>query len=431
MDLISEQQFLLRQPCFPQKTATDKYYFRLTNRLADICRKENLLPGWPESVVGRAILGAVGYFQDILTDSGIFRSFTEWHNRMYGKWLPFYEVGDDYIPHELNLEDVRFLLWYTLAMNFEERRQWDPLDPEILKAAEVIHHELNRLYDDPDTPIPEDYHISRGLEIGNPEEADDVFRFGNWLFMHCYLMTPAFALTLTEMMQNPELKGGADIEKLKEALENAMMEEPTGPLAFYLIEWLFIILEGKMPPEQPKEKQQSQSQKGTGDSEENAEDGNGGKSDEGTGETPEHPYYTKVMRATGGKRIAFFRDYESLNRFFVNALGWEDVDNLPALKGSRDFVVLVNREKGMLVARNVAACLRFPDNPCYDEAYARTHAIDLLTVRGLCPADLLHYAFEHDALPDARFPGTDETALVAANRDFIARCYLQKYYRGD
>ncbi|MDE6559546.1 MAG: DUF3843 family protein [Muribaculaceae bacterium] len=57
--------------------------------------------------------------------------------------------------------------------------------------------------------------------------------------------------------------------------------------------------------------------------------------------------------------------------------------------------------------------------------------MDLITERGLCPADLLHYIFEHDALPDAHFPGSDDYVLVDKNRDFIARCYLQKYYRGD
>lgn len=420
-EIITEQQFLLRQPCYPQKTPTDRYYFRLTNRLGDMLRRENLLQDWPESVVGRAVLGVVGYFQDILTDSGIFRSFTERHHALYGRWLPFYDTdSEDYIPHELNLQDVRFMLWYTLAMNYEERRQWNPMDPEIGRAAEVIHNELNRLYDDEDTPVPEDYHISRGLELGNPEEADEVFRFGNWLFMHCYLMTPAYALTLAEMLQNPELKGGADTDKLREALEGSMMEDPTGPLALYLREWLFLIIEGKMPPAPAMAPEQMFAE---------AARMAGGKGAESVAR--EHPYYSKVMAFTGSKPIAFFSTYEQLNRFFIDALGWDEEENLPALKGSRDFVVLVNREKGMLVARNVAACLKFPDNPCYNEEIAKRYSIDLLTERGRCPADLLHYAFEHDALCEARFPGTDDTALVAANRDFIARCYLQKYYRGD
>ncbi len=403
-EIVSEQQFLLRQPCFPKKTPTDRYYLRLTNRLGDLVQKNNLLPGWPDAVIGRALLGIVGYFQDILTDSGIFRSFTEQHNRMYGRWLPFYDTSDEsgYVPHELNLQDIRFMLWYSLSMNFEERRQWNPMSEDVKQAADIIHKELNRLYDDPDTQVPEDYHISRGLELGNPEEADEVFHFGNWLFMHCYLMTPAYAMTLVEMMQNPELQGGANTELLRETLERSMMEDPTGPLALYLKEWLFLILKGEMPPQR----------------------------EEPASDAP-HPYYEKVTAATGGSPIAFFATYEELNRFFIDVLGWDNEENLPALKESRDFVILVNREKGMLVARNVAGCLKFDNNPCYNEEIAKKYSIDLLTERGRCPADLLHYAFRHNALCEARFPGSDDTKLVSDNRDFIARCYLQKYYRGD
>lgn len=406
-ELVSEQQFLLRQPCFPKKTPTDKYYFRLTNRLADILRRDDILQNFDESVIVKVLLGAVGYFQDILTDSGVFRSFTEQHKALYGKWLPFYDTSQatDYIPHELNQQDIRFLIWYTIALNSDGAlRLLNPLDNEIEKAAMAIHRELNRLYDDPETPVPEDYHISRGLELGNPEEADEVFHFGNWLFMHCYLMTPAFAMTLSEMLSSPRLKEGKDMEALKEMLEKSMMEDPTGPLALYLREWIFLIIKGKMPPEIPQP--------------------------EATDASREHPLYTKVVKATDGRQIAFFATYAELNQFFIDALGWEG-DDLPGFRNDRDFVILVNKEKGMLIARNVAACLKFPDNPCYNALYAKDHAIDLLTMRGLCPADLLHYAFRHNALPDARFPGSEDFELVASNRDFIARCYLQKYYRGD
>lgn len=402
---ISKEQFLVRQPAYPQLTLTDPYYYDVANRLANLVRDEKLLPGWPESVVDRVALGLTGYLQDILTDSGIWRTFIERCQVLYGRWVPFYECGEDYIPHELNLVDVRFLIWYTLCMNYEDRRVWNPMDRDIEHAAEVLHAVLDRIYEDPDAPVPEDYHISKGLELNNPAEADDVFHFGNWLFMYCWLMTPAYALTLAEMMTDPALNGGKDMEKLKRALEESMMEDPTGPLALYLREWLFLIIEGKMPPA-PKMK---------------------------TEEAPkgEHPYYTKFMTATGGERIKFFHTYEELNRFFIDALGWAEGDNLAQLKPYSDFVLLVHPEKGMLAAREVAKCIKLPENPCYDEAFAREHAIDLLTVRGLCPGDLLEYVLERKALPDAHFPGNDDRRLVADNADFIARCYLQKYYRGD
>lgn len=405
-DIISEQQFLLRQPNYPSKSPSDKFFYRLTNRLADICRREDLLSDWPDIALGRAVLGVVGYFQDILTDSGIFRSFIEEHRRLYGSWLPFFTTGDDYIPHELNLQDVNFILWYSLALYSDDRRELYPLDPGIRKAAVRIHAELDRLYEDEDTPMPDDYHISRGLELGNPEEADEVFHFGHWLFMHCYLMTPAFAMTLSEILANPALDGGKNTEVLQSALEDAMTEMPTGPLALFLREWLFLIIDGNMPQERHPA----------------SDDDSPAKL---------HPYYEKFIAFTGGSPIAFFPTYQQLNQFFIDALGWDDVENLPSLKNSSDFVCLVNPQKGLLVAKDIAKCLKFPENPCYDHDYASQHAISLLTVRGKCPADLLHYVFQHNALPDASFPGSNDPTLVKQNQDFIARCYLQLYYRGD
>lgn len=405
-NLISKEQFLLRQPAYPQVTLTDPYYYDVANRLASKIKNEKLLEDWPESVANRVALGLTGYLQDILTDSGIWRSFIERCHVLYGRWLPFYTTGDDYIPHELNEPDVRFLIWYTLCMNYEDRRVWNPMDEKIARTAEVLHAELDRIYEDPDAPVPEDYHISKGLELNNPAEADDVFHFGNWLFMYCYLMTPAYALTLAEMMADPSLRDDKGMEKLKHALEESMMEDPTGPLALYLREWLFLIVEGKMPPS-PKNQHDEESISG------------------------EHPYYTKFVEATGGERIQFFHTYEALNRFFIDALGWEEGENLAQLKPFSDFVLLVHPKKGMLAAREVAKCIKIPENPCYDEAFAREHAIDLLTERGLCPGDLLQYVLERKALPDAHFPGSDDFRLVAENADFIARCYLQKYYRGD
>lgn len=407
MNKISEQQFLIRQPAFPKKSPTDPFYFRLSNRLADIISEQKLLADWPESANIRVALGLTSYLQDILTDSGVWRSFINHHNELYGKWLPFYSLTDDYIPHELNVEDVRFLIWYTLTMNCEEKRVWDPMDADIERAARILHDELDKVYENEDTPIPEDYHISRGLELGNPAEADEMFHFGNWLFMHCYLMTPAYAMTLTEMLMNPELQGGENMELLKQKLEESMMVDPTGPLALYLREWLFLIIENRMPPA-PKNQPANQA-----------------------AAEAEHPYYTKFTKATGGKRIKFFKTYDELNEFFRDALGWGEGENLPALKHSSDFVLLVNKTKGMLCAKDIAKCICMEGNPYYDKEYAREHAIELLTERTVCPGDLLTYLFEKNALPDACFPGTTDMKLVNENRDFIARCYLQKYYRGD
>lgn len=399
--LISEQQFMLRQPYFPEKKPYDSFYLKLANKLADAASPE--LPGWPPQVIGRMALCITGYLQDILTDAGIWRGFIEQNNRLYGKYLPFYDIPDNYVPHELNHVDVRFLVWYALSMNYEEKRDLDPMAPEILRVSETLHSLIDNVYEDPETPVPVDYNLAKHLELNNMDDADQVFHFGNWLFMHCYLMTPAYALTLSEIMQNPELKKPDNLDLLRKTLEQSMMEDPTGPLALYLREWIYLIIENREITQknpQPENK-------------------------------VIHPYYEKVTAFTGGAPVAFFASYKDLNDFFIKVLGWDDTDNLPQLKNNSDFAIMVEPSKGMLVAANVAKCIDLPYNPLYNKEYAKAHAFELLTVRGRCPGDLLRFVIANDALPDAHFPGSSDTKTVENNADFIARCYLQKYYRGD
>ncbi len=396
------EQFILRQPAAPEETKTDTYYLALANRLVDIAKSKHLFPSYPENVIERGALALVGYYQDVICDAGIWRSFITENRRLYGKTLPFYEPsGEDYMDYELNRDDVRFMVWYSFSMNYEHKRVENPLSEEILKGADEWWEELERVYDE--SPMPEDYRLTHELEIHAQEDSEAIYKLGNWLFMHCYLMTPAYALTLSEIASSVDLSKEEGFIELQKKMEQSMAEDPTGPLALFLREWLYLIIEGKLPPE-PKVKK----------------------------ELPEHKYYSAFVKATGGSVIKFFSSYEDMNRFFIDALGWGDnEEHLPQMKGSNDFILMVDKEKGMLLARNIAKCIKHPDNPMYDAEYAHTHAIDLLTERGCCPADLLKYICENRWLPDAVFPDTNDYKLVAENWDFIARCYLQQYYRGD
>lgn len=399
---ITREQFLLRQPSFPQTEPTDEYYFQLTNRLITEIIESGILAAYPDPVIGRAALCVIGYFQDIMVDAGVWRSFINECRRLYGCTLPFYEVGDSYVDYELNGEDVRFLLWYALSMNFEEKRVADPLSPVFEKAAELWTRILSEVYEE--APHPEGFKLARELDMDDTDDSNAIVDLGHWLFLHCYLMTPAYAMTLAEILAEPDMQGSDNMPLLQRRLEESMSEDPTGPLALYLREWLYLVVDNKtLAPTATREFD---------------------------GEP--HKYFTAFTKATGGDILKFFGDYDSLNRFFIEALGWaEGEEHLPQMKGCNDFILMVNKEKGMLMAHDIARCIAAPGNTLYDPAYAKKHAIELLTVRGCCPADLLHYVCEHHWLPDAVFPGSDDHALVASNYDFIARCFLQKYYRGD
>lgn len=407
--MISKEQFLLRQPSMPEESETDKFYFGVCNRLAQVAAEHKLFPSYPEKVMERAALALIGYYQDVIADAGIWRSFIDECRRLYGFPVPFYTspssssdaASNDYFPYELNLADVQFMVWYALSMNYENRRVCDPFDPELIEGAEVWFSELESYYEE--APIPANYRFSAELEIHNEEDRPEIMRLANWLFMHCYLMTPAFALSLSELAAGYDLSTEDGIIEMQKRLDMAMWQDPTGPLALYLGEWLYLIVEGKLPPVSNKE------------SKDNV-----------------HKYYTAFTEATGGKTLQFFATYEELNRFFITALGWtEGEEHLPQVKEDRDFVLMVDPQKGMLMARNIARCIASPDNPLYDKEYARLHAMDLLTERGLCPGDLLRLVCSSGWLPDARFPQSSNPVLSPSLQDFIGRCFLQEYYRGD
>lgn len=401
MDKISLKEFLLRQPSFPDRTETDDFYLALANKLLADTGTVGLACSLPDGVLRRVALTLTDYLQDIVSDAGLWRSFVDANRELYGWSVPFYPVGENYIDYELNREDVRFLVWYTIAMFSDENRYIYPYNDRLLAYADSCFEILEGQYDE--APVPEDFNIARGLEFNDVEDHKAIYNLGNWLFLHSYLLTPAFSESLREIMMGVDLNDPDATVKINDRLEEAMMENTTGPLALFTPEWVYLMLERKLPAEK-------------------------------TAPSPDapHPYYKVFTDHTGGRDIMFFDSYEAMNRFFIEALGWaEGEEHLSQAKGAHDYVLMVSRDKGMLMARDVARCIKSPDNPYYSEEYARRHSFDLLVERGLCPGDLLRRIFKEDWLPDAVFPGTEDFSLVKENRDFIARCFLQIYYRGD
>lgn len=405
MKKISMQQFLVHQPGYPAQSASDAEYLNVANTLLAVAVRIGVPDRISEELLQRMALTVVCYYQDIVADSGIWRSFVDQCQDLYGHRVPFYDCGDDYVLYELNEVDIRFLIWYVWAMCSDDRLI-SPDNEDIRKISEAWFEVLESVYDD--VSDPEEYHFAREIELtGEDADPDRIYRFGTWLFMHCYLMTPAYSLTLSQILEDPEVRSGSDGYKaLQGRLEQSMMQDPVGPLALYIKEWIYLIIEGRMPQHQQRP--------------------------ENVGQTVEHPYYSPFLKATGGSRIKFIGSYDELNRFFIDVLGWDaDEDHLPQMKTERNFVLLVDKTKGMLLAKNIDECINHPENPFYDKEYARKHSIELLTTRGCCPADLLAYLYEHGCMTDASFDGSDDTDLVLRNHDFIARCYLQQYYRGD
>ncbi len=113
--MLKFESFLLGQPCCPEETSTDRYYFNLTNRLIEIAEKDTNVKSLHSALIERAALCVIGYFQDMIADAGLWHGFIDECRRLYGTPVPFFSVSEDYIDYELNREDVGFIISYAVS----------------------------------------------------------------------------------------------------------------------------------------------------------------------------------------------------------------------------------------------------------------------------------------------------------------------------
>lgn len=391
--------FLALQPNPQEEKGTDRYYYEICRRLVDTASQKGFERIWHISLIEQAALCVIGYYQDMIADAGLWHGFCDECQRMYGTPVPFFHPGDEYIPYELNPEDVHFLVWYVVAMYSDDRNVY-PFDDRITRLASLWYDLLEENYEN--APTAEDYHLAHELDVHEEEDQEMIMRLGSWLFLHSWLLTPAFALTSAQIIESGR-ESGKTHEEIAEELQSAVNTYPTGPLALYLGEWVNLTVHHKLP--RRKEKKE---------------------------ESITHPAFSALTSETGGSPVKFIKGYENLNSYLIDTLGWAPgTEHLEQLKHCRDFVLMADRKKGLLVAPDICRCIAAPENECYDKKYASQHAMELLTERGKCPHDLLAYICEKGWLKDARFRHSTDTALVEEFHDFIARCYLQLYYRGD
>lgn len=395
--MLSYETFLAAQPCAPEEKSTDMYYYNLTCRLIETAKKHKV--PLHESLMERAALSVIGYYQDMIADAGLWHGFIDECRRLYGVPVPFYPLSEDYIDYELNREDVGFMVWYSIAM-YSDQRCLYPFDTTLVKLSDLWFAVLDEVY--ADAPTPEDYHLAHELDVYDEADHEMIMRLGGWLFLRSWLLCPAFALTAGEIIAKSrcDSKNNEDLANL---LQSAVSNHPIGPLALYIGEWVHLTINHKLPAVRHKK------------------------------ETKEsHPSFALITSETGGYPLQFISGYDAFNEYLINVLGWKQgVNHLEQLKDCEDFVVMSNPDKGLLVATGICRCIAAPHNQLYDKEYAAKHSIELLTERGVCPYDLLEYICEHNWLPDAEFPGSGNPELVNRFHDFIARCYLQLYYRGD
>ena len=171
--------------------------------------------------------------------------------KLYHHPVPFYHADDNYIDFELNLIDVQFITWYSIESALGFDGLVSPYDADLLRFARKVEKLFRYLYDD--VPMPENFGSLRELDLADREQVRDIFKASGWLFWNSYFLRP-----VSKYAYEPEISDDDELT-IDETLTNEQrlrttFEQPTGPLALYVNEWLQLMVDNKMPRQRKQDK---------------------------------------------------------------------------------------------------------------------------------------------------------------------------------
>ncbi len=128
---------------------SDSYYTKIANRVLVALESTQFDEVLDKDMTRRVALALTSWFEDVMSDLGIWRAFTAECKQRYGSYLPFYDTSDDnYFPDEINLADVQFLLWHYVQQDSMGERLINPENIGLEMAAEVVCHLFDREYEE-------------------------------------------------------------------------------------------------------------------------------------------------------------------------------------------------------------------------------------------------------------------------------------------
>jgi hypothetical protein len=231
---------------FNLSAISDIYYVNLANRIFKTLKNDKSLSksGISSFVLKYSAMLSTLYFEDIISQTGLFNSFREIHTRMYGKKLPFIEIFDDYDYDydDINPEDIQFLIW-SIAQEeniIQDTSQIINIEnPVILYISLTIYDILDTQFEN--APVNEEFY--KILHENNYTEDFLLFRqLTHWLHYDSYLSMNYPKIDFFNEMESltETIKQiGIDENIIKYSTQNSLIfSSVCSPLAVHAVEWL-------------------------------------------------------------------------------------------------------------------------------------------------------------------------------------------------
>ena len=234
-----------RQPNHPKVAETDQFYLWIALRLAKLWDESPWLRGLADDVRRDVVLAVTGYYQDVVADGGVWRSFSRLHQDRHGSPLPHYGRGEDYVDYELNVNDVRYVIWWTVAGE-AGCDILDPYDTELEALATAFFMLLDEEYEE--APVPRQFCIASEVDLDNPADARRIYDYAYWLYWRSFLLRPSSQSVMERAMPEAHAIIAQAGEKdarpsLQDLNDRLMTNEPAGPIPLTTAQWLKLIID--------------------------------------------------------------------------------------------------------------------------------------------------------------------------------------------
>lgn len=233
---------------YEKPARSDFFYLRICQEIHEVLQNDEyelLIDVLEENEIKLLACFITSYFEDVISETGMWAAFINKHKGLYGKYLPFYNCDEDYYPDEINPEDVYFLLWYFLNHEVFDDQFISPLYSQILLPGDGLFNILDNYYE----TAPQNDKLSDYLNIANDETDFYVVRVKiEWLVMHSYLFH-FYQFDLQEEMEDFLDEHGDDEDALlntqtllHDITDGRIFKQTTALLAMKGNEWMAEVL---------------------------------------------------------------------------------------------------------------------------------------------------------------------------------------------
>lgn len=95
---------------------SDAFYVKLANKMQKLILEAQFPPNFPENAPYEIAMTCAAYMEDFVSGTGVWKAMRSLYRERYGQWLPFFDTAhDDYFEDDINIEDLKYLVWQTMV----------------------------------------------------------------------------------------------------------------------------------------------------------------------------------------------------------------------------------------------------------------------------------------------------------------------------